>query len=211
MPYNRNQQTLFGATRADHSNLGKEFERDLDATHAKYAIQRLAKIDHHPNEWVYIGNNEYTSLLANPKMRSLVAKTGDGYWMKRRATNVDFSGVAKIKLLNVGVEVKFDAKMTAGERIPLDNFETHQVDNLILSTECGAIAGFLVMFYDARPVERVFFVPPDLVRRKKDKNFGKIRASKGDGSITIAEMEQYAREIPYSNRFVDWYPVLIPR
>jgi hypothetical protein len=49
---------------------------------------------------------EYDELAANPKTRSLVAKTPDGYYMKRKATNVDFSGVAKIKLLKVGVSIK---------------------------------------------------------------------------------------------------------
>lgn len=203
MPY---QTSLPGVSVSSHSKLGEEFERDLIATHHLYEVTGIAKIDRHPSEWEFIGWTEYNNLLANPKTKPLVALTGNDRPMKRKATNVDFSGVAKKRGVKLGIAIKFDAKMCKEERIPLGNFARHQVDNLCSSAKCGAITGFMVNLYT---INRVFFVPAEFVRKKMDKNFGKRRASAGDGSISLEELKRFAVEIPYSIRLVDWHTVLI--
>lgn len=199
------QKNLPGIKVHNHSKLGDEFEKDLDATHAQYEFRKIAKIDHHPSEWVYIGFDEYNRYLANPKTAPLVAITGNNRPMKRKATNVDFSGVCKTKI-GIGFSIKFDAKMCGEKRISLDNFTRHQVENLVLSAKCGAIAGFMVNLY---MLGKVFFISAEFVQKKQDKNIGKLRAAPGDGSISLEELEQFAVSIPYSKRFVDWYSVLV--
>lgn len=157
------QNNLPGINVASHGELGKEFERDLMATHHLYETIGVAKIDRHPHEWEFIGWSEYNKLLANPKTEALVALTGNNRPMKRKATNVDFSGVAKRKGEKHGVAIKFDAKMCKENNIPLGNFTKHQVENLCLSSKCGAIAGFMVNLYS---IGIVFFVSAEFVQKK---------------------------------------------
>ena len=128
--------------------------------------------------------------------------------MKRKATNVDFSGVAKKRGDRFGISIKFDAKMCRAEKIPLGNFTKHQVDNLVVSARCGGKVGFMVNLY---AIGKVYFVPSELVQKKMDKSFGKIRAAAGDGSILLDELNRFAIEIPYTRRFVDWHKILVEK
>jgi hypothetical protein len=50
------QPHLPGVNIANQSNLGAEFEHDLQSTHSEYEVRRQAKIGRHPSEWEFIGH-----------------------------------------------------------------------------------------------------------------------------------------------------------
>lgn len=215
-PFLNHQTSLPGMDVTDHSNRGKVFERWLMAAHSEYAARGWAQIDRHATNWEYISDKEYQSMIERGK-REYTAVTGANRKMAMVVSNVDFSGVAKGKLLKKGVSVKFDAKMCRGNRIPLDSFKLHQVDNLIEAERCGAIAGFMIYFWglvglNKEPVsDRIFFCPPMLVRDYFDRRVIRSRAKQGEGSIHISEIEEKGVRISMHGNFIDWLPALLPQ
>ncbi len=178
----------------NHSNLGKDWEAELENVHHWYRLERAADVVKNPSEWVFIGQREYEDILRKISLKQLapgkVAATDNGRFMKLVPSDIDFSGGGR------GFTIAFDAKATAGDRLPLDNIKPHQIRRLLESSRCGCVAGFLVLF---REHLRVFFVAVDFVDRKFElrerSRPGRRRAAAGTASLSISELEAAAVEI----------------
>lgn len=178
---------------------GKEFEFLLDGQHRVYKAQRIALMYHNPTEWNATHAEHYNSVAKDPKRAYTVARTGRGSFIKAVKSPVDFGGVVK-----PGIAVWFDAKMSKGKSIPLDNFKQHQIDFTLERQTFGAIAGFMIWFTD---VGRFFFLWASYVEQcmtlaliKRDRK-----------SIAIAQCEDHGREIFLDKyNYPDWVSVLVP-
>lgn len=197
------QQEIF--KRGNHANLGRSFERELEATHEWYRAQNLADVIKNPNEWQFVSEKQYAE---RQKLVSLgkfpagsAAACDNGRKIFRVKSDVDFSGGGK------RFSVMFDAKETSGKNFPLSNIKGHQIQRMVNSSRCGVIAGFMIKI-----VDRVFFVPASVVRAKENKLLVQRgrRAKPGTASFSIEELEANAVEIPRNriNMLWDWYSVL---
>lgn len=194
-----NQTNLF--PRANHSNLGREFENELCLVHEFYRTKGVADVVMNPRDWVFINEKAYQRALQQ-QQASMVAKTGSGRFMIRSRSDVDFSGGGK------NFSICFDAKSCEGPTFPLANFTEHQIARLRQSARCGTIAGFMVQM---KKVDRVFFVPVDYADKRYIKWIVQPgrRAKPGTASISIKEFEENAVEVVKSiSGLWDWLPVL---
>ncbi len=205
------QINLPGIKVATHSNLGKDFESDLEAVHDFYRLRCLADVRKIPNGWKLISETEYKNLQSKLPSSHL-ARTDGGSYMQRVKSDVDFSGGGKTSSGKL-FAIVFDAKQTNGSRFPLSNIEEHQLLKLKSRFRCGIVSGIMLQFNEA---DRVFFVPFEYL----DARFeiwlkGKItrrRAAKGIASISIEEASQNSIEIyrHRQNMLWDWHAAFFP-
>lgn len=113
------------------ANLGKYFEQKIESANRQYRIQGIAAIE----------KQEIQTKFINGQM--IYTKKGPP----------DFMGV-----LDGGKAVIFEAKSTRGKSLPLKNLDSrlHQFQFLKEAEQMGAIAFYLVEFYD---LGRYFIVP----------------------------------------------------
>lgn len=185
------QGALFN--RADHSNLGKDLEKDLEKTHYNYKHRGIADVVKNAEKWNYTGLSAY-----NDNYRSthdIVAKTNSGRYLIKCASDIDFSGN-----LSDGRAVYFDSKQTRGKSLPLGNIKGHQIRRLADKEASGAIAGLLVYFSD---LDRLFFISGSIIEEFQIKALYK----KGRKSIPLAAFEDVGREIFRTNNLWDWAKV----
>ena len=190
------QQSLPTIKHISHSNLGKELEDALNRTHHRYAIQKLAHIKQNPKKWAYSAKAKYDYLI-KIGAGGCVARTSDGKYLQAKKSDVDFSG-------NVGSHhIAFDAKQTKGKSFPLRNVERHQVEQLLLTEQTGAVSGLMIWMSD---VHKVFFVKASTV----EKAIIEMLFKQARSSISLKQMEDDAVNIPINKdlREVDWLPVL---
>lgn len=196
----KDQKQLFA--RADHSNLGRAWEKELEAVHEFYRISAKADIVKNPNDWTFISERDYQKLSAryHPGM---FARTDSGSMLMRARSDVDFSGGGK------GFAICFDAKVTEKPHFPLANLSDHQLARLRQSARCGTIAGFMIKL---AAHDRVFFLPA----RQADERFthwqthrGR-RAKPGMASIKVEDLASIAVEITKNkiNGLWDWLPAI---
>lgn len=196
------QPTLPGTNHVSHANLGKDFESALERTHHAYSIQKKAYIVRNPVEW----QERHPSFALKATKGSIKglrhwAERGDGWFLVKVPSDVDFSGV----IAGSGRHIAFDAKQSKGKSIPLDNFTKHQIEKLCLAESCGAISGFMVRMIEAG---RVWFLKASYVRQRADRaEFGK-NLQRGEKSISISQLEENGIEIPVSQNLIDWLSVL---
>jgi recombination protein U len=188
-------------TRANHSNLGRDWERELESVHDFYRASGRADIVKNPHEWVFITDNQYRSACVKYSA-GMFARTANGRWMMRSRSDVDFSGGG------AGFSVCFDAKACASATFPLSNLTDHQIRRLKQSARCGTVAGFMIRM---SKFSRVFFVPVAYADRR---HLGWLtqgrRARPGTASLSLADLEENAIEIPCgANRLWDWLACLI--
>ena len=196
-----NQQNLFGV--ADHSNLGKKWEADLEATHDWYRMQRLVDVRKIPSNWEFISENEYKSYLGK-RYPGTLAVCDNARKMQRVKSDVDYVGGGS------SFSIVFEAKTSAGTNFPLANIEPHQLEKLRQRDRCGILAGAMVMM---AKYERAFFVPFKYLDKRNEillKQTGR-RAAPGTASISLSDFESYATEIfkHKNNRLWDWLPQLV--
>lgn len=189
------QINLFENPRANHSNLGKSFEKELERTHHFYKIKHLAKIEKNSTEWRYISKGEFDRLAKTPGLRANLSQSLDGRCLQRVQSNVDFGGGA------LGKSIAFDAKETKGKSIPLTNFKRHQVENLVEHEKCGNCAFFLIRFSE---LNRVFFVKASVVRSAMDE----AEFKQGRKSLSLEYCETNAKEVPVCQNLIDWLKIL---
>src|SRR5438045_1599613 len=196
----KNQHMLFG--RADHSNLGRAWENELEAVHDFYRLQGKADIVKNPNDWDFISEREY-SIASTKYNAGMFARTDNGRRLMRARSDVDFSGGGK------GFAICFDAKFTEKPHFPLANISDHQLVRLKQSARCGTIAGFMIKL---GVHDRVFFLPI----KQADERFmhwqthrGR-RAKPGMASINVDDLASIGVEITQSkiNGLWDWLPVI---
>jgi penicillin-binding protein-related factor A (putative recombinase) len=211
------QNNLPGVSVADHSNLGADWENQLETTHEWYARQRIADVRKVPHSWALIPENEYRKLqLKLPK--SMLAQTDDGKFMQRMKSDVDFTGGGHLGGTSRGgaivggrrFSICFDAKQTKDNKFPLGNIEEHQILRLKTRSRCGWVSGALVLFTQ---FDRAFFISADyldirytrMLARKRGR-----RALPGTASISFADIEQLTIEITRnkSNGLWDWLPIV---
>lgn len=187
---------------SNHSNQGLDFESELETTHDWYRRQGLADVRKIPNSWKIISFTEYQKLQMKLPPAHL-AKTGDGKFMQRVKSDVDFVGAGE------KFGISFDAKTCRATNFPLSNIENHQIYKLKDRDRCGVIAGimvYLILF------NRVFFVPYKYLELRQTillKQAGR-RAKSGTASISLSEFEQHTIEIfrHKSNTLWDWFKYL---
>lgn len=182
---NDDQRQLF--KRADHANLGRDWEDELSAVHDWYRMSGKADIVKNPHDWVFISNNQYqkNSSKYDPRM---FAVTDNGTRLMRSRSDVDFSGGGK------GFSICFDAKVSKGNTFPLANIAAHQIHRLRQSARCGTIAGFMIKMKDH---DRVFFCPVKFIDTRFEqwqRQPGK-RAKPGTASLSFEDFAGYAYEI----------------
>lgn len=196
------QNNLPGITRANHSNLGREFENELETVHEMYRLQRRADIRKIPHVWTFISENEFIK-LKQKLPASMLARTEHGKYLQRTKSDVDFIGGGSEMFL------AFDAKTVSGNTFPLANLEGHQLRNLMLRRQCGAIAGIMLKF---NQFNRVFFVPATFLQRRSEMlsvaKFGKRRAAPGTASLSIPDLEKSALEIQPIRGIFDYLSTL---
>ena len=198
---NDDQQKLFN--RADHANLGRDWEAELETVHEWYRLSGKADIVKNPHEWVFISNNDYQkkSSKYDPRM---FAVTDNGTRLMRSRSDVDYSGGGK------GFSICFDAKSSKGRLFPLSNVSPHQLARLRQSASCGTIAGFMIKMKD---LDRVFFFPVGVMNSRFDnwqRQPGK-RVKAGIASLSIEDLTNLGIEIPKhrTNQLWDYLPRLL--
>lgn len=201
----KNQQLLFGEKSvADHSKLGEEFERELQATHDWYLKNSIVDVVKVPSAWDFArGQDHYKYKLLYEKGAPNAARLPNGTYLMRVRSEVDFSGG------NDRFCFQFDAKATEENNFPFKNVEDNQIYRLKRAAKCGTNAGLMIKF---SKFNRVFFAPVAMVAPKFDAWFRQssgVRSKPGTASLSIAELEAGALEIK-QNKFQlwDWYPVL---
>lgn len=201
------QSSLPGISVADHSNLGRDWENQLAATHEWYRRQRWADIVKNPSEWKYTGAKEYNSRrLAEPAM---VAATGDGLYMIRVPSDVDYSGGGRG--FGKHFSICFDAKTSKQLPVPLKMFKGHQIARVMESARCGSLAGFLLRLSS---LDRVFWLPHRVIYFKETvylKSRAGRRAKAGTASLTLGELESNCPEVKKcpANGLWDYLKVLL--
>jgi penicillin-binding protein-related factor A (putative recombinase) len=194
------QQEMF--KRTDHANLGKEFEAELAAAHDWYRMNRVVDIVWNKNDWDFArGRDFHMAKAAYEKGLATAARTGNGGYIWRVRSDIDFSGGGFV----------FDAKSTVEDRWSLQKIEAHQVRRLRDSGRCGSRAGVFIKFITA---DRVFWLDiatlGPLFDRYEVQTVGRRRAKPGTGSLSIDQLEEIGIEIPRHrvNRLWDWYAKL---
>lgn len=188
--------------RSAHANLGRSWERELEAVHDLYRLEGKADVVKNPNDWTFITQRQHEKqrFKYGP---GYFAKTMDGKYMMRSQSDVDFSGGGK------NFSVCFDAKHCEAKTFPISSMAEHQIHRLRQSARCGAIAGFMlqmVMF------DRVFFIPvkyaDDRMMAYRRQRVGG-RAKAGTASISLSDLVNNCVEIPRSRAGIrDWLPIL---
>lgn len=195
------QTSLF--KRADHSNLGREWENALIAVHDWYRMQRRADVVKNPSEWVFVGPQAYMKVIRNCDP-GMLAITANGRHLIRSRSDVDFSGGGR------GFSICFDAKHCEQKLYPLANLTDHQIRRLIDSSRCGCISGFMLRM---EMFNRVFFIPAAYADDRKTalQRQGSKRAKAGTASLSISDLEQNCVEIHrnHINGLWDWLPALV--
>ena len=193
------QNHLPGVSRADHSNLGADFEAELDAVHHFYRLQRAADIRKIPHKWNLISEAGYLK-LRQKLPASMLARTDDGKFMQRVKSDVDYLGGGRLSGPQFpegrSFSLAFDAKSVRGARFPLANVEPHQLVKLRDRARCGYLAGLMVRFSEAG---RVFFAGVDFVARRveeMEKQKRGRRARAGTASIPLQDFIRFTIEIP---------------
>lgn len=205
--YKPEQPNLLGINRADHSNLGKAFEEELEFMHKQYRREGAVDVVQNPNSWEFARGEHwhfYKKLFHQKDHKA--ALTGDGRPLMRVYSEVDFSGG------NGEQSFCFDAKMTKGSRFPFDSIKPLQVTRLKESARCGTCAGVMIQFYEHR---RVFFISIEKFAPKYDawyktSDLRGVRAKPGTASLSIEECEQIGVEVfrRGNSDYWDWYAVL---
>lgn len=199
-------QNLPGIKVADHADRGKQFEDDLCALHHFYLERGICDVVQNPNAWEFAQKQHYWKYKKIFEERGRhAAQTGDGRYLMRVRSAVDFSGG------NATFSICFDAKQTEQKNFPLEKVSPEQVKRLKMSDRCGTIAGLMVWFVEP---DRVFFVPSAYLTERYEKweklSFGKRRAPPGTASLSIADLEANGREIFKDiNKYWDWFTILI--
>ena len=192
------QNTLPGISRANHSNLGRDFERELETAHDIYRIRGIADIRKIPHVWTFISAKEYLKLKTKLPA-SMLAQTNDGKFLQRTKSDVDFVGGGR------DFHLALDAKSITGKRFPMDKLSPHQLEKLLSRTKCGAVAGLLIKFSDE---DRGFFVSADYLRRRSEMLFkaqiGKRIAPRGTASLSLEDLEKHGVEIYRNKRNGVW-------
>jgi penicillin-binding protein-related factor A (putative recombinase) len=196
------QQEMF--KRANHANLGKGFEAELSAVHDWYRMQGIVDIVKNASDWDFARKDDwfkYKSLFE--QQRPQAALTGDGRYLMRVNSDVDYSGGGFV----------FDAKSTVEDRWSFSKIEPHQVNRLKQTVRCGSTAGIFIKF---EKMQRVFWLPaPTLIpmfEKYQAASYGRRRAKPGTGSLAIADLEQHGIEIRRHpmNGLWDWWKELKP-
>jgi recombination protein U len=194
------QTNLPGLNRADHRNLGKNFEAEIEAVNDFYRMQGIVDVVKNPNEWRYCSFKEFSRHEANRSR--IAARTCDSQYLIMQSSDVDFSGG------NDRGSYVFDTKETAKESFPLTSVRDNQLIRLRQSAKCGTIAGFLVKF---TALDRVFFAHISFIDEKFvqwKKQTGR-RAAPGTASISFEEMQERAVEVfRAKNGLWDWYKAI---
>jgi penicillin-binding protein-related factor A (putative recombinase) len=191
---------------------GFDFEAHLDSLHKFYLIQGLICVNKNTETWTFEYGKQDNFEAKWKAGSDTVAKTAGGKRLLKVYSLPDYTGT------NGSFGIMFDAKATAGDSIPLANLKTtkggasHQIHNLKQAAKCGALAGFLILFYEHK---RCFWAPVKFVDWKEQQYLrassakGK-RAKPGTASISIAELEANGIEIPKNkiNLTWDWFAVL---
>lgn len=202
------QNTLPGIKVATHSNLGVSFEKEMEAVHIWYRLQRWADVRNIPRSWSYISQKDYLNYQQTHPAKSL-AKTDDGRFMMRVKSDVDFVGGGLFQ--NKYFSIAFDCKETSTSRFPLNNVEPHQLDKLRDRTRCGFIAGIMLKFSETN---RTFFVHYNLLSRRieemKKLKIGR-RAKPGTASLSLTDCQDFTIEIFHhkQNMLWDYLPLLV--
>jgi penicillin-binding protein-related factor A (putative recombinase) len=191
------QQSMF--KRTDHSNLGKGFEAELAAAHDWYRMNHVIDIVQNHNLWEYAeGQGWHRARVRYESGDRTVARTGDGGFIIRQKSDVDFSGGGFV----------FDAKETSAERWPFSSIEDHQVLRLQQSKQCGSTSGIFIKFVKH---DRVFWLGSPTLSAVFNKwmvaSYGRRRAKPGEASLAISQLEEMGIEIfrhPV-NKLWDWF------
>lgn len=196
------QLVLPNTKHLSHSNRGRELEDMLARTHHYYQIKKTASIRKNPKEWGYAGHGERNQILRSGT-RSITALTDDGRVLVCRKSNVDFSGSA-LSPTGRGINVTFDAKQTAQKRFDLNLVKSHQLQILMEAEMAGSVSG-LMIYLSAE--NRVFFASAGFVFDRTTEMLVRCGAK----SISLADLEKHALEIPIRDSIIDWYSVLIDK
>jgi penicillin-binding protein-related factor A (putative recombinase) len=192
----------------DRSNLGRGFEKELDAVHEWYRAQGWADIVQNPNTWQIVSEKRYLEKLKLVQQHKAapgsLAVCDNARKMMRVTSDVDFTGGG------ANFSICFDAKETKEDRLPMSSLRDHQIQRLVSSSRCGTIAGFMIRMLKHN---RVFFVPAAYARRRENAlavQSGR-RAKSGTASLSIEDLEANAIEIHRHklNTLWDWLPVLV--
>lgn len=202
------QPNLPGTNKRSTSNLGKNFEAELKAAHDFYREKGWVDVSQNTSQWEFVPDWWIKKKLADGRINGdMYAKTPNGSTIARVKSEPDFAGGG------ANFSIKFDAKESRGNSIPLGNFKPDQIHRLKLSAKCGGVTGFMVKMSEH---ERVFFISEKFVAEKYEawmrlKNIPGKNAPKGTASISIAELEEFGKEIKRHriNGLWDWFPVLI--
>lgn len=203
------QANLPGIDRANHSNQGAWWEKQLEAAHDWYRLQGWADVRKVPHNWAFISEKEYVN-LQRKLPASHLAKTDDSRFMQRVKSDVDFIGGGFYR--NKFFSVVFDAKSSGGNLFPLSNIEPHQLEKLRSRARCGFDSG--IMLYMSE-YGRAFFIPFKYLDAKylsyQKSKIGR-RAARGSASLSINDLEMNAREIRPNprNGVWDWLAVIFP-
>lgn len=184
-----NQQKLFQV--ADHSGRGLEFQREIAASNAFYLQKGVIDVVENANLWDFARGADWHKykLLYDRGDRS-AARTGDGRYLMRILSEVDFSGG------NGQASVRFDCKESNQSNFPFALIKSHQFERLRRSDRCGGIAGFLIKMAS---YDRVFFLSVEKLSEAYQKwqvnrAVGR-RNAKGAASFTLSELEASGVEI----------------
>ncbi len=189
------QQTLPTVKRANHSNRGRALEDALERTHHFYAVKKLACMRKQPNEWTFASRAK-ADLFARHGLHRNFATTGDGRTIVRQKSDVDFIGCAS------GKYVAFDCKSTKEKSFSFTGMQRHQLENLLATERAGGIAGLMIEFSS---VGRVFFAAASFIESR----YMEMLFKGGRKSISFADLETNAIEIPVRNNLVDWLEKLV--
>lgn len=194
------QETLPGVKHVSHSNLGEGFEDELNAVHRFYLLNAVVDVVKNPNAWDFARDKfywKYKKIYEDGGREA--ARTGDGRFLMRVYSEVDYSGGGFI----------FDAKETKQNKFPFSMVHDQQVHRLRQSARCGSRAGLMIKFSS---LDRVFFVPIEAFSKKYERWLAQsaVRAKAGTASLSITECEEIGKEIFRSkhNQLWDWYSVL---
>lgn len=198
------QNSLPGIRVSNHSNLGVNLEKEMEAVHEWYRLKRIADIKNVPRSWSFISANEYQKQQGKsfPKM---LARTDDGKYMIRVKSDLDFAGGGR------NFSIAFDCKETSANRFPLGNVEPHQLLKMRDRAKCGIISGIMLKF---TKYNRLFYVHFDFLNRRieemEKQKLGR-RAKPGTASLTLADCESSAVEIKPDkiNGLWDYLPQLL--
>lgn len=191
------QNNLFPV--ADHSGLGAEFEKEFAAANEFYLQRSLIDVVQNPNSFDFArGSDFYKYKALYEQGDNRAARTGDGRYLMRVYSEVDFSGG------NGRFSIRFDCKETEKERFAFGNIKPHQMHRLRRSARCGGFAGF---FIKMKSVDRVFFVPVEKLQKAYEKweinRAIRRRTKAGEASLSVEDLETIGTEV-FKNKAGLW-------